>query len=145
MVPSKFSPYRPFTQNFLVGWRLPGTYTALTGLGAGGGQPSSADVANKTDALLYGLFALVGPFGGTILNMLRPKLSLMVGSVGCPCSVGGLWYYDRTDNACSALLAGAILGMTGGFLWTAAAYVQFSYAEEKDKGLVRPHCFSHAP
>lgn len=158
---SKYNLNRPFTQNFLVGWYLypyyasshhtdtnsscsillclPGIYTALTGLGAGGGQPSSADVANKTNAILYGLFALVGLFGGTILNILRPKLSLMIGSIGYPCYVGGLWYYDRTGNAWFPLLSGAILGITGGFLWTAAAYVQFSYAEEKDKGLVRLH------
>ncbi|EFY99181.2 DUF895 domain membrane protein [Metarhizium robertsii ARSEF 23] len=137
-LPSRFSLYRPFTQNFLVGCILlclPGIYTALTGLGAGGGQPSSADVANKTNALLYGLLALVALFGGTILNMLRPKLSLAIGSLGYPCYVGGLWYYDRTGNAWFALLAGAMLGITGGFLWTAAAYVQFSYAQEKDKGL----------
>ncbi|KID83281.1 DUF895 domain membrane protein [Metarhizium guizhouense ARSEF 977] len=138
VLPSRFSLYRPFTQNFLVGCILlclPGIYTALTGLGAGGGQPSSADVANKTNALLYGLLALVALFGGTILNMLRPKLSLAIGSLGYPCYVGGLWYYDRTGNAWFALLAGAMLGITGGFLWTAAAYVQFSYAQEKDKGL----------
>ncbi|KAF4977215.1 hypothetical protein FZEAL_6243 [Fusarium zealandicum] len=129
---------RPFTQNFMVGcilFCLPGIYTALTGLGAGGGQPGAADVANKTNAILYGLMAFIGLFGGSILNTLRPKLSLMVGSVGYPLYVGGLWYFDRTGNSWFPLMSGAILGLTGGFLWTAAAYVQFSYAEEKDKGL----------
>ncbi|KIX01044.1 uncharacterized protein Z518_10110 [Rhinocladiella mackenziei CBS 650.93] len=127
---------RPFNQNLVVAcilFCLPGIYTAITGLGAGGGKPSSADVANQTNAILYGLFALVGLFGGTILNMLRPKLSLMIGSIGYPVYVGGLWYYDRTGNSWFPLLAGAILGISGGFLWTAAAYVQFAYAEEKDK------------
>lgn len=116
---------------------LPGIYTAITGLGAGGGRESSADVANKTNAILYGLLAFVGLFGGTILNMLRPKLSLMIGSIGYPLYVGGLWYYDRTGISWFPLFSGAALGITGGFLWTAAAYIQFAYAEEKDKALVR--------
>jgi len=115
---------------------LPGIYTALTGLGAGGGQSSSADVANKTNAILYGLFALVGLFGGTILNILGPRLSLMIGSVGYPLYVGGLWYYDRSGNSWFPLFSGAVLGCTSGCLWTAAAYVQFTYAEEKHKALV---------
>lgn len=118
---------------------LPGIYTALTGLGAGGGHPSSADVANKTNAILYGLFALVGFFGGTVVNILRPKLCLMIGSLGYPLYVGGLWYYDRTGHSWFPLLSGAVLGLTGGFLWSAAAFVQFSYAQEKDKALVSPN------
>lgn len=115
---------------------LPGIYTALTGLGAGGGHPSSSDVANKTNAILYGLFALVGFFGGTVVNILRPKVCLMIGSLGYPLYVGGLWYYDRTGNAWFPLMSGAILGLTGGFLWSAAAFVQFAYAKEEDKALV---------
>lgn len=104
-------------------------------MGAGGGQPASADVANYTNAILYGLFALTGLFGGSILNILRPKLSLMIGSLGYPLYVGGLWYFDRTGGSWFPLLSGAILGLTSGFLWTATTYVQFTYAEEKDKGL----------
>ncbi|CAH0022488.1 unnamed protein product [Clonostachys rhizophaga] len=135
---SKLSLTRPFNQNFLVAcmlFCLPGIYTALTGLGAGGGRPGSADVANKTNAILYGLLAFVGLFGGSILNILRPKVSLMVGAIGYPLYVGGLWYFDTTGNSWFPLMSGAILGITGGFLWTSAAYVQFSYAEEKSKGL----------
>ncbi|TQV98594.1 hypothetical protein V2A60_007686 [Cordyceps javanica] len=129
---------RPFSQNFVVGillFCLPGIYTALTGLGAGGGHPSSADVANKTNAILYGLFSLVGFFGGTLVNVLRPKTCLMIGSLGYPLYVGGLWYYDRTGHAWFPLLGGAVLGLTGGFLWSTAAFVQFAYAHEKDKAL----------
>ncbi|KAJ3498181.1 hypothetical protein NLG97_g1327 [Lecanicillium saksenae] len=129
---------RPFSQNFIVGillFCLPGIYTALTGLGAGGGHPSSADVANKTNAILYGLFSLVGFFGGTLVNVLRPKICLMIGSLGYPLYVGGLWYYDRTGHSWFPLLGGAVLGLTGGFLWSTAAFVQFAYAHEKDKAL----------
>ncbi|KGQ12047.1 putative membrane protein C6F6.04c [Beauveria bassiana D1-5] len=132
---------RPFSQNFVVGvllFCLPGIYTALTGLGAGGGHPSSADVANKTNAILYGLFSLVGFFGGVLVNVLRPKTCLMMGSLGYPLYVGGLWYYDRTGHSWFPLLGGAVLGLTGGFLWSTAAFVQFAYAREKDKALTHP-------
>lgn len=78
----------------------------------------------------------MGLFGGTVLNILRPKISLMIGSIGYPLYVGGLWYYDVSGHAWFPLWGGAMLGLTGGCLWTAAAYVQFTYAEEKDKGLV---------
>ncbi|KAK5197128.1 hypothetical protein LTR99_000512 [Exophiala xenobiotica] len=49
----KFRLNRPFTQNFLVGctlFCLPGIYLALTGLGAGGGRPSSQAVASEANA-----------------------------------------------------------------------------------------------
>lgn len=139
---SLFSAVYHLTKPESILFCLPGIYTALTGLGAGGGRPGSADVANQTNAILYGLFALMGIFGGSILNILRPKLSLMIGSIGYPLYCGGLWYYDRTGNAWFPLLSGAILGLTSGFLWTAAAYVQFTYAEEKDKGQVNSSCIT---
>ena len=60
----------------------------------------------------------------------------MIGSLGYPLYVGGLWYYDRTGHSWFPLLGGAVLGLTGGFLWSTAAFVQFAYAREKDKALV---------
>lgn len=60
----------------------------------------------------------------------------MIGSIGYPLYVGGLWYYDRTGHPWFPLFSGAVLGLTGGFLWSAAAFVQFAYAEEKNKALV---------
>lgn len=44
---------RPFNQNFIMGCVLgclPGIYLAVTGLGAGGGQPSSQHVASLTNS-----------------------------------------------------------------------------------------------
>lgn len=129
---------RPFNQNLvcaLILFCLPGIYTALTGLGAGGGKPTSLVVANQTNAILYGLYALFACLGGSIVNLLRPKLSLIIGAVGYPLYVGSLWYYDRTGATWFPLFAGAILGVTCGILWTCVSMVAFSYPQEQHKGL----------
>ncbi|KAF3484377.1 uncharacterized protein GIQ15_03701 [Arthroderma uncinatum] len=130
---------RPQTQNFIMGWygaealSVGGIYVAVIGLGAGGGKPSSAQVASLTNVIIYGLFTICGWFGGTALNILKPKLSIMIGSIGYPLYVAGLWYYDRTGHSWFPLFSGAVLGSLCGPLWTAAAFIQFAYPQEKDK------------
>ncbi|KAI9741784.1 MAG: hypothetical protein M1834_000170 [Cirrosporium novae-zelandiae] len=127
---------RPFNQNIVVGCVLfltPGIYLALTGLGAGGGRPSSQDVASTTNAILYGLFTLFGWAGGSILNLLGPRLTLATGCIGYPLYVGSLWYFDRVGNKWFPYFGGAILGVTAGILWTTAGFVQFAYATETEK------------
>jgi hypothetical protein len=121
---------------FRILFCLPGIYTALTGLGAGGGRSSSGVVANQTNAILYGMFTLFACLGGTIVNLLRPKLSMMIGSLGYPLYVGGLWYYDRTGNTWFPLFAGAMLGTLCGILVTCCNMISFAYPEEHQKGLV---------
>ncbi|EXJ79410.1 hypothetical protein A1O3_08912 [Capronia epimyces CBS 606.96] len=128
----------PLNQNIVMGcilFCLPGIYVALTGLGAGGGRPSSASVANETNAILYGLFALCAWLAGTVINLLGPRISIVIGSIGYPLYIGGLWYFDRTGHSWFPLWGGAMLGILCGILLTAAAFIQFAYPEEKDKGL----------
>jgi hypothetical protein len=81
------------------------------------------------------MFTLFACLGGTIVNLLRPRLSMMVGSLGYPLYIGGLWYYDRTGQTWFPLFGGAMLGVLCGILWTCAGMIAFSYAEEKEKGL----------
>jgi hypothetical protein len=87
------------------------------------------------------MFTLFGWIGGSILNLLKPKYTLMIGAVGYPLYVGGLWYFDRQGGDWFPYLAGAILGCTAGCLWTAGGFIQFAYANEDEKGLVMfsPH------
>ncbi|KXT01574.1 hypothetical protein AC578_6353 [Pseudocercospora eumusae] len=128
----------PFTQNFIAGsilFCLPGIYLALTGLGAGGGKPSSQQVAANVNAILYGAFFLTGWFGGAIFNLIGPRWTVLLGSIGYAIYTGGLWYYDRTGNSWLAYLGGAIDGVSGGLLWASANAIAYSYAEEKDKAL----------
>ncbi|KAL6251790.1 hypothetical protein RBB50_002000 [Rhinocladiella similis] len=134
----RFRLNRPINQNFVVGailFCLPGIYLALTGLGAGGGRPSSQTVASTTNAVLYGLFCLFGWIGGAILNICGPKITMMFGAIGYPLYVGGLWYFDRQGHNWFPYLGGAILGVTAGCLWTACGFIQFAYAQEDEKAL----------
>ncbi|KAK4942367.1 hypothetical protein LTR10_017814 [Elasticomyces elasticus] len=135
---SKLRLNRPFNQNMIVGcilFCLPGIYLALTGLGAGGGKPSSQYVASKTNAILYGIFTIFGCLGGSVLNLIGPKLTFVIGAIGYPLYVGGLWYFDRTGNEWFPLFAGAMLGISAGFLWTACGFIQLAYAEESQKAM----------
>lgn len=54
----------------------PGIYLALTGLGAGGGKPSSVHVGSLTNAILYGIYFVAGWLAGTVLNFLKPKITM---------------------------------------------------------------------
>lgn len=54
--------------------------TAISNLGAGGTQDISlSDTAN---AVLYGTFAVGGMFAGGVCNLLGPRLTLFIGSLG---------------------------------------------------------------
>ncbi|KPI45554.1 uncharacterized protein AB675_812 [Cyphellophora attinorum] len=147
----RFRRSSPQTQNLISGVALfltAGIYHAITGLGAGGGKPSSIYVATTTNSILYVLFTVVGFFGGSVLNKIGPKITYTVGLssdqrhipghlIGCfgyPFYATGLWYFDAKGHQWYPLLGGAILGITAGLLWTAANFIQFAYPEEKDKG-----------
>ncbi|KAL3471037.1 MFS general substrate transporter [Aspergillus californicus] len=127
---------RPFNQNFIMGWilfALPGIYLALTGLGAGGGRPSSQRVASLTNSILYGIYTLAGWCAGSALNYLGPKWTVVLGGFGYPFYVGSLWYYDKVGHEAFPLFGGALLGVTAALLWTTSGFIQFAYAEENDK------------
>jgi MFS family permease len=112
---------------------LPGIYLALVGLGAGGGDASQQHVISTASAITFGLFALSGWFGGSILNLIKPKLMIMLAAGGYPLYISSLWYLDRTGNVWFPYLGGAILGITAGLLWTAAGFIQFAYATDDEK------------
>ncbi|KAK5948241.1 hypothetical protein OHC33_010675, partial [Knufia fluminis] len=127
---------RPFNQNFVMGCILfctPGIYLALTGLGAGGGKPSSQQVAALTNSILYGVYTVAGWCAGPVLNYLKPKYTIALGAVGYPIYVGSLWYYDRVGGEAFPLFGGALLGVCAALLWTASGFIQFAYPEEVDK------------
>jgi hypothetical protein len=130
---------RPFNQNLAVGamlFCLPGMYSAITGLGAGGGKSSSLEVANNVNAIIYIFLAFGSIVVGFVLHKLTPRLCLIIGALGYPIYIGGLWYYDRSGNSWLVYLSGVLSGISGAFLWTTAAYIEFCYPEEKNKAMV---------
>ncbi|KAI1618725.1 hypothetical protein EDD36DRAFT_402388 [Exophiala viscosa] len=129
---------RPINQNIVTGmllFCLRGIYTAITGLGAGGGRSSSGVVANQSNSILYGMFTLFGCLGGPIVNLVGVRISMLLGMVGYPLYVGGMWYYDRTGNTWFPLFGGAMIGFSVGVLLTCAGMIAFSYSTERTRGL----------
>ncbi|RFU28738.1 hypothetical protein B7463_g7578, partial [Scytalidium lignicola] len=114
---------------------LPGIYLALTGLGAGGGKPSSQTVAANVNSILYGVFFVTGWFAGSVMNLIGPNYTVFLGSVGYSLYTGGLWYFDRTGNSWLAYIGGGIEGVSAALLWASAGAIAYSYAEEKEKAL----------
>lgn len=86
---------RPFFQTVLVGIVLflnPGTYLAITGLGAGGKQPELVGIVNDANVVLYTLFGASAVVGGGLVNKIGPRFSLMLGVTGYPVYCGSLWF-----------------------------------------------------
>ncbi|OJJ63014.1 hypothetical protein ASPSYDRAFT_86662 [Aspergillus sydowii CBS 593.65] len=128
----------PVVQNLITGLVIAcsaGIYLALTGLGAGGGKPSSQALAATSNSVLYALFAVAGWLSAGLLNAFGPKITMALGVLGYPLFAGGLWYFDVSGNAWFAIFGAAMNGIGAGLLFTAAGFVQFAYAEEKEKGL----------
>ncbi|ORY34262.1 major facilitator superfamily domain-containing protein [Naematelia encephala] len=125
----------PWTQVVIIGFVCfcsVGMFSALGGLGAGGTQdPQLADTAN---GVLYGCFAIMGIFAGSVNNMLGPRLTLCIGTMGYSLYVGGLWAHQVHGNRWFFILAGGILGITAALLWSAQGAIMMSYPLEKDKG-----------
>lgn len=135
----RWAIHRAFNQNVLISSTLfltVGIYLAVLGLGAGGGKPSSQRVSDISNSVLYALFFITGLVGGSVMNVVGPRITAIVslrevltksiahqvqlGAFGYPFYVAGFFYYDRTGNDWFPILAGAVLGISAGLLWTVA-------------------------
>lgn len=127
----------PLSQNVLAGTIVglgPGIYVAITLLGAGGGPANETQMVNLANAVLYAIFFLVGWFSGSIVTAFGPKFTFLIGTLGYPVFVGSLWYFTNTAHQWFPIAAGAFLGLCANLLWTAAAYIAFSYSTEAQRG-----------
>ncbi|KAG1461038.1 hypothetical protein G6F56_005814 [Rhizopus delemar] len=109
-------------------------FNALSGLGAGGSMSSNVGLTDSANGALYGCFAIVGFFSGTITNTIGVKHTLTIGSVGYVIYSASLWVYDRKQVSGFVIAAGAILGCCAGIFWSAQGAIMMSYPEEKNKG-----------
>ncbi|EXJ89091.1 hypothetical protein A1O3_02155 [Capronia epimyces CBS 606.96] len=130
----------PFIQNLLISACLfcnPGLYLAVTLLGAGGGRPSSVSMADTSNGVLYGVFFFSAIGAGPILNLFGPRASVAFAVTGYPVYIGAMWYFDAFGHLWYPIFAGAYLGLCAGCLWTTAAWMANTLAEEKEKGTWR--------
>ncbi|EIN11279.1 MFS general substrate transporter [Punctularia strigosozonata HHB-11173 SS5] len=126
---------RPTTQVVLMGitcFATPGMYSALGNLGAGGTQ--NVSLADTSTGVLYGFFALAGLISGGITNMLGPRLTLFLGTLGYALYTGALWCYQTQGTRWFLIFSGAVLGVSAALLWSAQGAVMMSYPLEKDRG-----------
>ncbi|KAK7061445.1 hypothetical protein R3P38DRAFT_657503 [Favolaschia claudopus] len=128
----------PRTQVALLGlvcFMCPGLFNALSGIG-GGGQLDQTTAANANVAL-YSAFAVIAFFSGSINNLIGPRLTLQIGSLGYGLYIGGFLainIHPGTKGAKDfAIAAGAILGVCAGLLWTAQGSIMLAYPTEADK------------
>ncbi|KAG2043284.1 MFS general substrate transporter [Suillus americanus] len=129
--------YHPVTQISILGFVCfmgPGIFTALTGLG-GGGQVNSRVQANSS-AILYATFAFFGLFSGSINNILGPRWTLMLGTLGYSLYIASFLVINiHPDAGAFVITAGAILGICAALLWTAQGSLMMAYPTEAQKGM----------
>ncbi|TWU71703.1 hypothetical protein ED733_003093 [Metarhizium rileyi] len=125
----------PWTQVSIVGFVAfcsVGMFSAISNLGAGGMQDVQlSDIANS---VLYGTFFLGGFFGGSINNILGPRLTMSIGTTGYALYLGSLWCFQLNGTRWFLILAGGILGVSAALFWAAQGAIMMSYPLEKDKG-----------
>ncbi|EXJ80501.1 hypothetical protein A1O1_08646 [Capronia coronata CBS 617.96] len=112
-----------------------GIYVALNSLGAGGGQPDSANMVETVNATLCSVAIVSSAFGGTILNKLGHAITMFIGVLSYMIYVGGLWFFDRHDGLAFPLVGGVLLGIGAGCVYVVVGHILLSYPEEKEKGL----------
>ncbi|KAI0366073.1 MFS general substrate transporter [Pilatotrama ljubarskyi] len=125
----------PMAQVVLVGitcFATVGMFSAVSNLGAGG--LSDIALSDTSNGVLYGCFAITGLVSGGINNLLGPRLTLFIGTLGYALYVGSLWCYQTQGTGWFVILAGAILGVSAALLWSAQGSIMMSYPLEKDKG-----------
>ncbi|VDC04181.1 unnamed protein product [Peniophora sp. CBMAI 1063] len=125
----------PMTQVVMVGitcFCTVGMFSAVSNLGAGGTQDVA--LSDMSNGVLYGCFAIMGLFAGGVTNMLGPRATIFIGSLGYALYIGSLWCFQTQGTRWFVVFAGAILGITAALLWSAQGAIMMSYPLEKDKG-----------
>ncbi|KAI8340883.1 major facilitator superfamily domain-containing protein [Chlamydoabsidia padenii] len=126
-------PFRynsPTFQVFLVGlicFCCPGMYNALTGMGGGG--KSSTDAVNNANTALSVTFTVCSLIGAPVYNIFGHRV-IIPAALTYVLFVGSF----LSDSSAFTIIAGAVLGIGAGFLWTAQAGVMMSYPNESEKG-----------
>ncbi|KAI0313212.1 major facilitator superfamily domain-containing protein [Amylostereum chailletii] len=123
------------TQVVLVGitcFATVGMFSAVSNLGAGG--ISDIALSDTANGVLYGTFAIMGLVAGGVTNVLGPRFTIFLGTLGYALYIGSLWCYQTQGSSWFVIFAGAVLGISAALLWSAQGAIMMSYPLEKDKG-----------
>lgn len=117
----------------------PGMFNALSGLGAGGSMSSNVALTDAANGALYGCFAIVGFFAGSVTNTLGVKYTLTVSPyVTCYCANHSINLITRLDPLVTLfiqLLSGYMIVNKCLVLWLRQA--QFSVVVLLSFGVVK--------
>lgn len=110
----------------------PGMFNALGGLGGGGN--TDATTADNMNTALYSTFAVFGFFGGTFVNRIGVRWTLLFGGFGYCLYAIALLVSVHAYVPGFNIFTGALLGVCAGLLWTAQGTIMLSYPHEGSKG-----------
>ena len=91
----------------------PGMYNSITSMS--GGISDQAVVSNSTSAL-YVCFALFSLVASVPLNILGPRITLFIGTLGYLVYVAALYYYDTMKSGPVVILSGCLNGIGAALL-----------------------------
>ncbi|KAJ7108668.1 major facilitator superfamily domain-containing protein [Mycena epipterygia] len=125
----------PATQVAMLGlicFMCPGLYNALGGIG-GGGQIDETTAANANTAV-YSTFSVMAFIAGSVNNKLGSRLTLQLGCLGYGLYIASFLVLNIHSGAKAfVIVAGALLGICAGLLWTAQGSLMLAYPTEGDK------------
>ncbi|KXN67650.1 MFS general substrate transporter [Conidiobolus coronatus NRRL 28638] len=127
--------YSAIVQNIMVGlicFCCPGMFNALSGMG-GGGQVDPT-VAAQAATALYVTFAIFGVFGGAFVNTFGPKITLVTGGLTYAFYSCSFLAYNHIQSRVFVIIAGAVLGIGAGLLWSAQGALMMAYPTQNEKG-----------
>ncbi|KAF2164835.1 hypothetical protein M409DRAFT_24740 [Zasmidium cellare ATCC 36951] len=110
----------------------PGIFSALNGMGAGGG--ASPDITNAANAIVFGVLAVASLFTSGVVNRITPKWGLVIGTLDYTPYAAGLYCNDRFGTNWLLLFGSVILGLAAAFLWVSSGAILLGYSEESRKG-----------
>lgn len=125
----------PLVQVSLIGlvcFCCPGMFNALAGMG--GGDQLDPTAANNANTALYTTFSVFGVLGGGIYNILGPRLTLAAGCSAYVLYAGSFLYYNHLHDQTFAIVAGAVLSVGAGLLWSGQGAIMTSYPTPARKG-----------
>jgi len=124
------------TQTLILGtvfFFLPGGYNAINSMAGGIGNQS---VIAHGNTILNILFAVTSLFAPVAVNVLGPRVTLLIGALGYPIYVMALLFAGLYHSISDfwILVASAILGLCAAFTWTAQGALIMAYPTPEKKG-----------
>ncbi|CAI0398211.1 unnamed protein product [Linum tenue] len=100
----------------------------------GGGGQVDPTAANNANTALYAALAVFCVVGGGLFNVAGPRLMLPAGCITYALYAWSFLYYNHTRDQTVIVVAGGILGVGGGMLWSVQGAVLTSYPPPERKG-----------